>query len=57
MEIDEARKKLHDLLGDMDALKPYADVGNADAHDFVEAFRAARDKAKIAARDYVSALG
>lgn len=56
-EIDDVRKKLRDLLGDMDALKAYADVGNADAREFVDAFRAAREKAKAAARDYIAALG
>jgi len=55
-QIDDARKTLRDLLGDMDALKAYADVGNTDAHDFVEAFRVAREKAKAAARDYIAAL-
>lgn len=55
-QIDDARKRLRDLLGDMDALKNYADPGNADAHDFLDAFKAAREKAKAAARDYVAAL-
>ncbi len=54
--IDDARKALHDLLGDLDALSKYADVGNPDAHDFVDAFRAAREKAKQAAKDYIEAL-
>jgi hypothetical protein len=55
-QIDEARKTLRDFLGDMDALKGYADPENADASEFVDAFRAAREKAKAAARAYAEAL-
>jgi len=54
--IDDVRKNLRDLLGDMDALKPYADPGNADAKPFVDAFAAAREKAKAAAIAYANAL-
>lgn len=50
--LDEARKVMREFLDDMAALKQFADPGNPDAAPFVEAFAAARDRAREAAKAY-----
>lgn len=53
--LDDARKTLHAFLDDMAALKQFADPGNPDSSPFVDAFAAARDQARAAARAYADA--
>jgi hypothetical protein len=55
-DIENVRKKLVTLLGEMSALRPFADAGNPDAAEFVEAFKIARSKARGAAAEYAKAL-
>lgn len=54
-DISKARTDLKQWLEDMEALKPWADVGNADAQPFVDALAAARQQALAAATVYAEA--
>jgi hypothetical protein len=55
MTLDDARKSLKLWIGDMEALRHLADLGNPEARPFVEAFEIARDRALEAAKEYVKA--
>lgn len=54
--VNDARRELQAFLSDMTALKPFVEEARGDAKAFVEAFGAAREKAKQAAEAYVAAL-
>lgn len=53
---DDARKNLRAFLEDMSALQKWADPGNQDHTEFVNAFKVARHRAREAAREYVKAF-
>jgi hypothetical protein len=55
VDISKARADLKQWLEEMEALKPWADVGNPDAKPFVDALAAARQKALAAAAVYAEA--
>ena len=54
--VNDARRELQALLSDMAALAPFANAETEDGRVFMAAFSAAREKAKLAAEIYVSAL-
>jgi hypothetical protein len=54
--VNDSRRELQALLSDMAALQPFADPGSQDSQVFLAAFKAAREKAKLAAEAYVAAL-
>jgi len=56
MTIDDARKPLHAWINDLEALRGFLDAGNPDKKDFQDAWEAALEKAKAAARDYAKAV-
>ena len=54
--VNDARRELQAFLGDMAALKPFANGDTEEGKVFLAAFAAAKEHAKQAAETYVVAL-
>lgn len=55
-DLETVRSRLAAFLSDMAALKPFLDVAMPESDEFTLAFKAARENARVADREYVRAL-